>query len=194
MRWRQKVMWSPSDIDSLKRERDNLSIDQLTIYLSKSRTAITNKLKELDGKKVVSKAKKNKRSYIGKRPDLGVFCRSSWEANILRYFNHIGWKWLYEPRVFVFDQERRGAISYLPDIYLPEYDTWVEVKGLLDSRARGAIRKFKKYYPDEYSKLKAITGSPKTKASQWFNQQKIDILFYYNDINRDYKNIIENWE
>jgi hypothetical protein len=191
MRFRQ-VQWSPVEEEFLKKNRDTLPINQLSVRLSKSRNAITRKLGEFDGKPFP--AKKNKKSYIGKRPDLGISCRSAWEANILRYFNHIGWKWLYEPKIFTFEKERRGAISYLPDVYLPEYDTWIEIKGFLESRARGAINKFKKYYPGEHAKLKAITGSPKTKASQWFNKQGIDILFYYNELSKEYKDIIEHWE
>jgi hypothetical protein len=191
-RWNNKVVWSEIEEEWLKVNRDQVPINQLSVRLSKSRAAVTRKLNEFDGKPMP--AKKNKRSYIGKRPDLGISCRSSWEANILRYFNHLGWKWLYEPKVFVFEKERRGAISYLPDIYLPEYDIWVEVKGQLEPRARGAMNKFKKYYPDEFAKLQAITGSPKTKATEWFDKVGVPILFYYNDINRDYKDIIPHWE
>jgi hypothetical protein len=192
MRFNRQIIWSPVEVDYLKKNRDGLPITQLSIDLLKSRAAIKRKLDELDGKP--TKGKKNKRSYIGKRPDLGISCRSAWESNILRYFNHIGYQWMYEAKIFYFEKERRGAISYLPDIYLPEYDIYLEVKGYLDSRARGAINKFKKYYPDEWAKLRAITGSPNTKASQWFNKVGIPIYAYYNDIKRDYSKFISNWE
>ena len=188
-----KIVWSPCEVDYLKKHREDTPVNQLSVYLAKSRNAIKNKLNELDGKGSTT-VKKNKKSYIGKRKDLGISCRSSWEANVLRYFDHIGWKWLYEPKVFPFLKERRGAISYLPDVYLPEYDTYVEIKGFLDSKSRGAIRKFKKYYPNEFSRMKAIVGSPKTKAAEFFNKMGVEILFYYNNVNRDFRKIIENWE
>jgi len=189
----QKTIFSPVEIEYLKKNKDCQPINQLSIDLAKSRNAIKNKILELEGKPV-KLAKKNKVSYIGKRPDLGISCRSSWEANILRYLNSQNIKWLYEPKVFVFEKERKGAISYLPDIYLPELDIWVEVKGMLTSRDRGTIRKFKKYYPNEFSKLKVITGGPTTKASKFFIQLGVPIMCYYADLNKQYKNIIKNWE
>lgn len=192
MRFNNRIIWSPCEESFLKVNRDILPVDQLSIELAKSRAAIKRKLDEFDGKP--TKGKKNKKSYIGKRPDLGISVRSAWEANILRYFNYLGYKWIYEPKIFTFEKERRGAISYLPDIYLPEYDIWIEVKGQLISRARGALGKFKKYYPDEWSKLRAITGSKNTKASQYFNKVGIPIYAYYNNIKRDYSKLIEHWE
>jgi len=184
--------WSTVEIDWLKSNRDKISIDQMTIALDHSRTAIQRKMQELDGK--VFPAKKNKKSYIGKRPDLGVFCRSRWEANCLRYFSHIGEEWLYEPKNFIFEKERRGAISYLPDVYLHSFDSYIEIKGQLTPRGRSAIRKFKKYYPDEFSRMKAITGGPKTTATKFFKKIGVPILFYYQDINKKFKDVIPNWE
>ena len=192
MRFNNRITWSPVEEQYLKKERDSLPINQLSIDLAKSRAAIKRKLDEFDGKP--QKGKKNKKSYIGKRKDLGISVRSAWEANILRYFNYIGYEWMYEPKSFHFEKERRGAISYLPDIYLPKYDIYIEVKGFLDSRARGAMNKFKKYYPDEWIKLQAITGSPKTKASLWFNKVGIPIYAHYNQIKKDYAKLIPEWE
>jgi len=192
MKFGNKIVFSPLELEWLKQHRNDTPIDQISITLAKSRNAIINKLKEFDGK--ILPGKKNRVSRIGKRKDLGIFCRSAWEANILRYLNHLGWKWMYEPRVFTFEKERKGAISYLPDIYLPEYDTWLEIKGMLPSRDRGAMRKFKKYYPEEFAKLKVITGNPKTKATEFFNKMNIPIFAYYSDINKQYKSIIPNWE
>jgi hypothetical protein len=192
MRWNNKVVWSVVELDYLKKERNSLSINQLSLNLAKSRAAIKRKLDEFDGK--VVPGKKNKKSYIGKRKDLGISCRSAWEANTLRYFTYIGKSWMYEAKIFPFLEERRGAISYLPDIYLPEEDIWIEVKGFLEPKGRSAIKKFRKYFPGEFAKLRAVTGSPNTKASKFFKSIGVPILFYYNDINKQYKNEIENWE
>lgn len=193
MRFNNKIIWSPSDLDALAREKENMPIDQLSIYLGKSKAAIIRKMKELAGEYVP--AKKNNRSYIGKRKDLNnQMFRSTWEANVARYFNFIGYKWIYEPQQFFFEKERRGAVSYLPDFYLPEYDIYIEVKGQLISRARGAMNKLKKYHLDEWSKLRAITGSPSTKSTKWFNKVGIPIYTYYSDIKKNYSKLIEYWE
>jgi hypothetical protein len=89
----------------------------------------------------------------GRREDLdNVFFRSSWEANIARYFNFVGIKWTYEPKQFEFPV-KRGCVSYKPDFYLPKEDTWVEVKGYMDSKSKTKLNRFKRYYPEEYKKL-----------------------------------------
>lgn len=187
------MVWTPSDLDSLRRERNNLSIDQLTIYLGKSRTAITNKLKELDGKKV---SKPKKKAQAGKAKDLGnIYMRSGWERDCARYFNHIGWTdWIYEAKSFFFTAEKRGAISYLPDFYIPSQDIYLEIKGFLDSKGRSSLKKMKKYYPAEFSKLRAITGSPNTKASKEFRKLGIPIIAYLSELKKQYKDIIPFWE
>lgn len=106
------------------------------------------------------------RTKSGKRPDLNnTYFRSSWEANIARYFNFVGIKWEYEPKAFVFDTIRRGSVSYTPDFYLPDEDRWVEVKGWMDQKSITKLKRFQKYYPDEFAKLEII-GAEEYKAYQ----------------------------
>ena len=188
-----KVCWSIVEVEWLKKNRD-LPINQLCIQLNKSRNALTNKLLEIDGLPVPSK-KKNKISIIGKRTDLNnLFLRSAWEANVLRYLNHLDIKWMYEPKVFFFEGIKRGTLSYMPDIYLPEEEKWIEVKGQLKPKDKTAIRRFKKFYPDEFSKLVGIPGSKNTKAAEFFREMNIPIFAYMNELNKKYKKVIEYWE
>lgn len=99
------------------------------------------------------------RTKSGKRADLNnTFFRSSWEANMARYYNYIGVKWQFEPKTFVFNTIKRGSVSYTPDFYLPEKDRWVEVKGWMDEKSKTKLKRFEKYYPEEYAKLELITG------------------------------------
>jgi len=92
----------------------------------------------------------------GKRKDLdNAYFRSSWEANIARYFNLVGIEWEYEPKQFEFPV-KRGCVSYKPDFYLPKEDVWIEVKGYMDQKSKTKLNRFKKYYPDEYKKLSII--------------------------------------
>jgi len=113
----------------------------------------------------------------GKRKDLGnIYFRSAWEANIARYYSHLGVEWEYEPRVFMFDGITRGIVSYTPDFYLTKEDKWIEVKGWMDSKSKTRLRRFKKYYPDEFFKLEIIDQAR------------------YNEIAKDASRIIRNWE
>lgn len=55
----------------------------------------------------------------------GCRFRSRLEARWAVFFDHAGIEWQYEPERFGLS----GGRTYLPDFYLPECDTWVEVKG-----------------------------------------------------------------
>ena len=92
----------------------------------------------------------------GYRKDLKQFFRSKWEANIARYYNFVGIKWIYEPQEFEFYKIKRGSRFYKPDFYLPEQDRFIEVKGWFRPADKTKIRRFKKYYPEEFTKLDFI--------------------------------------
>lgn len=188
------VSWSPCELDYLKANREIRSTNELSLYLGKSRNAIKNKLDELDGKVL---PKKNKISRIGKRDDIiqngkAQFFRSSWEANIARWFNSKGRKWTYEPKVFFFDKVKHGTVSYCPDF--DSDGEWVEIKGMLDRQSQTAIRRFQKYYPDEFKKLKAVVGRPNTKADKFFKKLGVPILAYISDLDKEQRKIIPCWE
>ena len=117
------------------------------------------------------------RTKSGKREDLdNTFFRSSWEANLARYYNYINIKWEYEPKTFIFKNITYGSVSYTPDFYLPEEDKWIEVKGWMDGKSKTKLKRFKEQYPEEYKKLELI-------------QQK-----EYDEIKRKMSPYIENWE
>lgn len=50
--------------------------------------------------------------------------RSSWEVAYAKYLDKNNIKWLYEPKTFDL-----GNTTYTPDFYLPETDTYIEIKG-----------------------------------------------------------------
>lgn len=187
---RNQAQWSPVEIEYLKAHRNQLPINQLTVALAKSRNAIQKKCDELDGK-VITKAM-NKRSVIGRRDDLNHFFRSGWEANVCRWFNHQKIKWEYEPKAFYFEGIKHGTVSYCPDFKL--HGKWVEVKGMLDNKSKTAVRRFKKFYPEEFKKLHAIVGRPGTKADQFFKEMGVPIMAYMNELNKKYKDKLEHWE
>lgn len=117
------------------------------------------------------------RAKGGKREDLNnVYFRSSWEANIARYYNYIGVEWQFEPKTFIFKDITRGSVSYTPDFYLPKEDRWIEVKGWLDGKSKTKLKRFAKQYPEEYKKLTLITEKE------------------YKEIKRKMSPFIKNWE
>ena len=129
-------------------------------------------------------------SRKGKREDLGgQYFRSNQEANLARVFNHLGVRWQYEPKEFEFPVPR-GNRFYTPDFYLPDLDRWVEVKGWLDEQSLTKLRRFKKYYPDEFKKLQLYisTDDKKTMAAVLGLGCEFFGLF------KKAYSMIENWE
>jgi len=199
---RSKVVWSPVEIDYLKTHR-NHSPNQLCIALAKSRNALKTKLQELDGKITNPAQPKEIRSKIGKRPDCdGQFFRSSWEANVFRLLKTKKRVKLieYEPKDFTFWQfgHHKGTVSYTPDFRVTYRDgsiEWIEVKGgLMKQPDKTKIRRFKKYYPDEFKRLVAITPGPKSKTAAFMREQGVKIKWYYPELNKKFKNQIPGWE
>lgn len=193
--FRTVVKWSCCELDYLKAHRDEV-VTQLSGYLGKSRAAVKRKLDELDGK-VVEDKRSGKRTNIGKRADLGgLFVRSSWEANLARYLSYKGKQWSYEPEVFVFSGVKHGTVSYCPDFKVKYRNSylWIEVKGQLKDSDKTRIRRFKKFYPDEFKKLRVVVGSPSTKAAKFFEEMGVPILYCVNDLNKQCKGKVPHWE
>ena len=118
--------------------------------------------------------------------------RSRWEANIARWLNYKKKEWKYEPEVFFFEGIKHGTVSYLPDFKVGTL--WLEVKGQLDPKGKTAVRRFKKFYPKEFKKLRAIVGRPGTQADSFFIEMGVPIMAYYHELDRKYKDKIPNWE
>lgn len=94
----------------------------------------------------------------GFRKDLGIFVRSKMEANVARFYNYLGLRWEYEPQEFEFHEIKRGQRYYKPDFKLYDINAcWVEVKGnYLRTQDKTKLRRFKKYYPEEFKKLRFV--------------------------------------
>lgn len=132
----------------------------------------------------------------GTRPDLGsVVVRSGWEADMLRILILHKIPFEFESVTFSFPPDSRGRMqSYLPDIYLPLTDEYIEVKGYLDSRGRNKLRKFKKNYPDEFSRLTVIISKSNKPNKQFFQKLNVKNILYYEHLSRLYKEKIPTWE
>jgi len=136
-------------------------------------------------------------SRSGRREDLGVFVRSSWEANTLRYLNLVNKKWDYEPKTFIFDEIQRGTRSYTPDVKIYHKNGsyfWLEVKGYMRPQDKTKIKRFKKYYPDEFKKLRFLTKNGNVAATREFEKLGVKKWQYYDDLKRKSSNKIALWE
>jgi len=80
----------------------------------------------------------------GHRKDLGIFVRSTWEANMIRIFNCMGLHVQYEPQSFRLSNGK----TYRPDFYIHETEELIEVKGRWIGDARERVDLFQKEYPD----------------------------------------------
>ena len=70
-----------------------------------------------------------------------VWMKSSYELKYAKYLDQHNIKWLYEPKAFDL-----GETTYRPDFYLPELDSWIEVKGYWTEEATNKFNLFKKLY------------------------------------------------
>lgn len=91
-------------------------------------------------------------------------------------FNHLGFSWEYEATRFKYDDLGDGVLSYCPDFYIPEIDSWVEVKGWMDEKSVLRLKKFREVYPEQYSKLLLV-------------DEKV-----YSCISKDLSHVIPHWE
>ena len=66
----------------------------------------------------------------------GIQFRSKLEAKYARAFDKLGIVWIYEGGGFLFDD----GTAYCPDFYMPDMDTYFEVKGVLDDKSIHKIR------------------------------------------------------
>jgi len=125
-------------------------------------------MKVIGGKTTSPKASKGK-SGIRNDIDPNICFYSTWEANIARVYNLIGIKWLYAPKIF-----NLGEHTYRPDFYLPDFNTYIEVKNYMGDYSLKRDQTFRK----RYSKIKL----------------ELILKNKYLDIKSEYKYFIKNWE
>ena len=138
----------------------------------------------------------------GYREDLKKFYRSKMEANCARYYVYSRIEACYEGKEFEFKGIKRGNRFYRPDFYLPAFDLWVEIKGYFRKQDKTKLRRFKKFYPEEFGKLRFVIPDKfaKSKANGKMIEFLLDDLkINFEDI-EDYKEmqkfgkLIPEWE
>lgn len=141
--------------------------------------SFTGKTHSADVRKILSQkasinnlTKFDKLSGRGKRGYYkGIYCQSSWElAYVIFCIDHnINFKRNTQHFDYIFENQRH---NYFPDFYLPDIDTYVEIKGYYDLRSKIKASQFKgnlqvltleqmqpilayvkEYYGDDFTKL-----------------------------------------
>lgn len=71
----------------------------------------------------------------------GILMRSTWEVAYAKYLDKQKIKWTYESKTFDL-----GDCTYTPDFYLPQSDTYIEIKGRWRDDAKKKFNLFRKKY------------------------------------------------
>lgn len=116
----------------------------------------------------------------GKRPDIGIYVRSAWEANYARYLDFLislgaVEAWEYEKKTFLFPVSR-GTRSYTPDFMVKWKDGSIEyheVKGWMHPKGKTALDRMARYHKE----IKVVLIGKKE----------------YRVLSRQYRNSIPGW-
>ena len=84
------------------------------------------------------------RAKAGTRRDVSptIYFFSRWEANYARLLNYLSVQWIHQPKTFQLKSQK-----YTPDFYLPEVDTYVEIKNYLFDYSKNRDQQFRERYP-----------------------------------------------
>jgi len=129
----------------------------------------------------------------GFRKDIQLNVRSSWEANFVRVLNLYKIDFKFEPTVFPFPI-KKGTKAYTPDFYLTNTNEWVELKGYLDDKSKTKLKRFKRYFPNEFDNLTCVISKYSTDAKAFMNDLEVPNIIFYEDIRDSYCEYLINWE
>ena len=138
----------------------------------------------------------------GYREDLKQYFRSKMEANVARYYRYMGELYIYEYMEFEFKKIKRGSRFYKQDFFLAVVNRWVEVKDWFRKSDKTKLRRFKKYYPEEFVRLKFIIPDKYSRSKANGEMIKFlcdDLGIDFNDIMNykeieKYSKLIPGWE
>jgi len=105
----------------------------------------------------------------GFREDIGLYVRSRWEANYIRYLIHTGHEFKYEPKQFLITLPDGTQHSYTPDLLVDDHH-YVEIKGWMRADRRQA--EVIKHAQSQINKpLTLLTQSGYKKLEQQFSNK-----------------------
>lgn len=139
-------------------------------YKARSRKYCSNAcVMQVVGKMTTSPKAAKSKPGIRSDIDPKICFYSTWEANIARVFNLISLKWIYAPTIFDI-----GLHTYRPDFYLPQSNSYIEVKNFMGEYSLMRDQEFRKRYPK--INLNVILKDE------------------YKEIEHEYKPLIDEWE
>jgi hypothetical protein len=144
-------------------------------------------------KEISKKGNAYKHTRSGYREDLGMTVRSNWEANFARILNLYKIEFSFEPVIFPFPI-KRGTRAYTPDFYIDKFSEWVEIKGYLDEKSKIKLKRFKRYYEEDFNKLTFIISKYSREAKSFAAEIEIPTIIFYEDIRTFYADKIPYWE
>jgi hypothetical protein len=149
----------------------------------------------LDNDGVISRKPGNAFQFTktGYREDIGMNVRSSWEANFVRVLKLYKIEFKFEPTVFAFPI-KRGTKGYTPDFFFDRNSEWVEVKGYLDDKSKIKLKRFKRYYPEEFANLTCCISKYNNDAKRFMADLELPQVVFYEDIRDAYSEYIVHWE
>jgi len=115
------------------------------ISRTKIRNYATGKKKKLFGPDNPAYGRTCNKPYVGYSKELGHGYRSKWELAYCTMLKCMGIEYVYEPDRF----DVGDGLTYTPDVYIIPSDSYIEVKGYMDDKARIRIGNFMKMYPEK---------------------------------------------
>jgi len=155
--------------------------------------AVSLEIIENDGVRQRGSGNAYRYTKTGYRKDLDINLRSSWEANFARVLNMYKITFDFEPTVFSFPI-KRGTKAYTPDFFLNKTEDWIEIKGYLDDKSKIKLKRFKRYYPKEFSNLTCVIGKYSRDAKNFMKDLEVPTVIFYEDIRDSYSEYLINWE
>lgn len=150
-------------------------------------------LVENDG--IIQRKKGNAYQFTktGYRKDIDLNVRSSWEANFVRVLKIYKIDFEFEPTVFPFPI-KRGTKAYTPDFLLTRNNEWIEIKGFLDDKSKIKLKRFKRYFPSEFSTLTCVISKYSNEAKNFMKELEVPNIVFYEDIRDSYSEYVIHWE
>jgi hypothetical protein len=175
MRTRRRTMYNNPEW------KKNISISNKAGYTSGKNVAWNKGLTKETHSSLASSSAKLK----GKIPDYGKYrawyhgvncsirMRSKWEVAYAQYLDRNGIAWEYEPCYFTVGKGKWNGETYIPDFYLCETNTYIEIKGRLSVENKAKYKAFCTRYPK--IKLQMLFG-PDLKRLGVINMYKCAVL------------------
>lgn len=146
-----------------------------------------------ENKSVKKKGNAYQYTKTGYRKDIEINVRSSWEANFIRILKIYKIDFEFEPTVFPFPV-KKGTKGYTPDFFFTRNSEWVEIKGYLDDKSKIKLKRFKRYFPDEFAKLTCVISKYSNDCKNFMAELEVPNIIFYEDIRDSYSEFIITWE